>query len=107
MKQTIPTFLLAAACLLLLLAVVLFIYGVSDLNRTLDILASDPAASGIDYMGLGWGAGISLLAVSLPGLILAVIASRSHTRRLLRRISAATAAIHALLTALSVFLFYY
>lgn len=72
MKKILSLILLATVCLTLIAAIVCCLYGAYDTERTLQELAG-MGASGIDYLGVGWGYGICLFAISLFGLILSII----------------------------------
>lgn len=76
MKQILSMVLLAASCLVLVLSLFVCVYGIWDINRTLEALANNPSASGLDYFGIGWGYGICLFAVSTVGLILSIISKK-------------------------------
>ena len=106
MKRMLSIILLAASCLILIVSIAFCCYGVYDINRTLNELANNPSASGIDYFGVGWGYGICLFAASTLGLILSGISKKLLQQRILQYISIAAMVIFALLLITSFFLFY-
>lgn len=106
MKRAAPIILLSASCLVLLGSVVFCIHSICDISRTLHDLANDPNASGIDYFGIGWGAGICLFALSVLGLTLSGLSWKLLRQSALRYVSVATAVVYALLFAASLFLFF-
>lgn len=60
-------------------------------------LAATPGTSGIDYLGLGWGLGICLLAISFLGLLFGSGAVILCENKILRTIAACQLALFALL----------
>ena len=68
--------LFAALCIILVISLCICIYGVWDIICAAGDLANDPSASGIDYMGLGWGTAIALMVSSALGLILSCISRK-------------------------------
>lgn len=107
MKKAAPAiFLLAVSCLILFIALVFCIVGIYDINRTLANLADDTGASGIDFMGIGWGYGIGLFTASLAGLLFSSITRKMLTHKFLQKIAYAAIVLFSLLIAVSVFLFY-
>lgn len=106
MKKTISTILLTLSFLIVALSIACCIYGIYDINRTLDSLANNPSASGIDYLGIGWGYGIVLFALSALGLILSSVNVKLLQQKALRYMSVAEIVVSALLMITSFFLFY-
>lgn len=106
MKKTISIIIFAVSVLILAALVIACIYGIYDINRTLNELANDPGASGIDYFGIGWGYGIILFALSVPELILLAVNMKLLQQKTLRYISAAGIVISGLLMMASIYLFY-
>lgn len=106
MKRFLSGLLLAATCVLLVGAVLIGVYGIVDTERTLAALANDPAASGMDFMGVGWGYGICLFAVSALGAAVSLVSAKLQQRKIRRTASQTAAALFFLLLAVSVCLFY-
>lgn len=106
MKRMLSIILLAASCFFLLVSIVFCFYGVYDINRTLNELANNPSASGIDYMGVGWGYGICLFIASTLGLILSGISKKLLQQKTLQHITIAAMVVFSLLLITSIFLFY-
>ena len=98
--------LFAALCIILVISLCICIYGVWDIICAAGDLANDPSASGIDYMGLGWGTAIALMVSSALGLILSCISRKMQRDKRLRSVSLTSIVIFALLIVVSVLLFY-
>ena len=106
MKRTASMILLTASCLVLIVSLVFCFASVYEINRTLHDLASTPGSGGIDYWGIGWGAGICLLALSVLGSILSILSMKQLRHSMLRYASVIATVAFALLFAASIFLFY-
>ena len=106
MKRTLSIILFTLSCLVLIVAIAFCIYSIYDINRVLNELANTPGASGIDYMGIGWGYGLALFATSAFGLILSVISKKILHKKELEYLTIVAMIIFALLLTTSLFLFY-
>ena len=106
MKRTLSIILLTVSCLILIASIIFCFYSVYDINRTLNELANNSSASGIDYMGVGWGYGICLFITSTLGLILMGISKKRLQKRILQHISVAAMILFAFLVITSFVLFY-
>lgn len=105
MRKTISIILLALSLLVVTLSAAGTIYAIYDINRITNDLANDPSASGIDYLGIGWGYGIILCAISAVGLILSAINIKLLQRKTLRYAAIAEGVVSAVLIITSIFLF--
>lgn len=106
MKKTLSMTVFILSLLTVALSSAYCIYGIYDIGRSMDELANDPSASGIDYMGIGWGYSISLSALSAFGLILSAVSIKLSQRKALRYTSVAWTVVSAILMIISVFLFF-
>ncbi|MBR5322573.1 MAG: hypothetical protein IKU48_03410 [Clostridia bacterium] len=106
MKRKLSMILFVISCLVLITSIVFCVCSIVDINHILNKLANDPSASGIDYLGIGWGYGIGLFAVSVLGLILSMISKKLLQQKTLRYICIIAMVVFALLLITSVFLFY-
>lgn len=106
MKKTLSMTVFILSLLAVALSAACCIYGIYDIGRSMDELANDPSASGIDYMGIGWGYGISLFALSAFGLILSAVSIKLSPRKTLQCTSVAWTVVSAVLMIISVFLFF-
>lgn len=106
MKKTISLFVFVLSVIALLLTISCSVYGIIDIHRTLNALAADPAASGADYFGVGWGYGIETFLLSAVGLILSIINIKIAKQKWIRRGSIAAVAVFALLVITAVLMFY-
>ncbi len=106
MKKTLSVILLVVSCLVLVVSIAFCIYSVVDINRSLNELANNPSASGIDYLGIGWGYGICLFTVSVLGFILSAVSKKLLQQKSLRYVCIIAMVIFALLLITSIFLFY-
>ena len=95
------TILFILSLLFVILAVSGSIYAIYDIAQISNNLANDPSASGIDFMGIGWGYGIILFVLSTLGLILSAV-----TKKVLRYTAVAEIAVSAVLIIVSIFIFY-
>ena len=106
MKKVLPIILLVAMILCFITSLCFCIYSFYDLNRVLAELANNPSASGIDYLGLGWGYGICLFGISITGLIVSTINKKVQQIQVLKNISLGAIFVFAIFIVLSVVLFY-
>lgn len=106
MKRTASIILLSASYLVLIASVMFCMHSICDISRTLHDLAKDPSASGMDYWGIGWGAGICLFVLSVLGSVLSGLSMKLLRQSMLRYVSAAALAVYGLLFAASLFLFF-
>lgn len=106
MKEITSTILLVLSLLFVVLSVVCTIYAIYDIDRISKDLANDPGASGIDFMGLGWGYGIILFAMSALGLILSAVNIKLLSKKVLRYTAFAEVVISSILVIVSFFIFY-
>lgn len=106
MKNTISIVLLILSLFMVIATVGCTIYGIYDIEQIKNELANNPSASGIDYMGIGWGYGIILLALSIFGVIISVINIKLTDKKILRYISTFEVILFVVLMIIAVFLFY-
>ena len=106
MKKITSTSLFVLSLLLVVLSVVCAIYAIYDIDRISNDLANDPSASGIDFMGIGWGYGIILFVLSIFGLILSAVNIKQLSKKVLRDTAVAEIAVSAVLIIVSIFIFY-
>lgn len=106
MKKITSTSLFVLSLLLVVLSVVCAIYAIYDIDRISNDLANDPSASGIDFMGIGWGYGIILFVLSIFGLILSAVNIKQLSKKALRYTAVAEIAVSAVLIIVSIFIFY-
>lgn len=106
MKRILSIILFVVSCLNLVFSIVFCIYSVVGINRILNELANNPSASGIDYLGLGWGYGICLFAASAFGFILSMISKKLWQQKSMRYICITQMVVFTLLLIASIFLFY-
>ena len=107
MKRIISIFLFVIMCLTLLASISFCLYSFFDLNRIADELANNPSASGIDYLGNGWGYGIILFVMSCFGLVVSTISSKLFKyKRTPKYISVASIIIFVLLLMTSISIFF-
>ena len=106
MKKTTSTILLVLSLLFVVLSVVGTIYAIYDIERITNDLANDTSASGIDFMGIGWGYGIILFVLSIFGLILSAVNIKQLSKKVLRYTAVAEIAVSAVLIIVSIFIFY-
>lgn len=64
------------------------------------------SASGIDFMGIGWGYGIILFVLSTLGLILSAVNIKLLSKKALRYTAVAEVVISSILVIVSFFIFY-
>lgn len=105
MKKKIAVILFVLTCIVFAFDLFCLIYGIVDINNTLDRLKAE-GASGIDYWGLGWGMGISLVAVSVVGLILTLITKKIAEINVLKSILSVLTAVFLLLLAAGFIVFF-
>lgn len=106
MKKVTSTILFVLSLLFVVLSVAGTIYAIYDIDRISNDLANDPSASGIDFMGIGWGYGIVLFTLSVLGLMLSAVNIKLLAKKALRYIAIAEVAVSAVLIIISVFVFY-
>ena len=106
MKKVTSTILFVLSLLFVVLSVAGTIYAIYDIDRILNDLANDPSASGIDFLGIGWGYGIPLFVLSIFGLILSAVNMKLLSKKVLRYTAVAEVAVSAVLIIVSVFIFY-
>ena len=106
MKKVLSIILLVAMILCFITSLCFCIYSFYDINRVLAELANKPSASGIDYLGLGWGYGICLFGISIIGLIVSTINKKVQQIQVLKNISLGAIFVFVLFIVLSVILFY-
>ena len=106
MKKVLSIILPVVMTLFFIASLYVCIYSIYDINRVLDELANNPAKSGIDRFGIGWGYGICLFAISIIGLIVSVINKKVQQLQVLKNISWGAILAFASFMVLSVFLFY-
>ena len=106
MKKTASIILFILSLLFVILAVSGTIYAIYDIAQFSNNLASDPGASGIDFMGIGWGYGVILFVLSTIGLILSAVSIKLLSNKVLRYTAVAEIALSAVLCIVSVFIFY-
>lgn len=106
MKKSISVILFILSLVVVTLSIAGSIYGICDINRMRNDLANDTSASGIDYMGIGWGYGIILFVASAIALILSAINIKMLKKKSLQYISVAEVFASVILIVTSVFMFY-
>lgn len=106
MKKLLRLLPLIMALIVLVVSVSICIYGIYDINLTLHELASNPSASGIDYLGIGWGYGIILFVISILGFILSIVSVRIVKPKIQKYLSITSLVLFLLLTIISICLFY-
>lgn len=106
MKKVTSTILFVLSLLFAVLSVAGTIYAIYDIDRILNDLANNPSASGIDSMGIGWGYGIVLFALSAIGLALSAVNLKLLSKKVLRYTAVAEVAVSAVLIIISVCIFY-
>lgn len=106
MKKITSTILFVSSLLLVVLSVVCAIYAIYDIAQISNNLANDPSASGIDFMGIGWGYGIILFVLSTLGLILSAVNIKLLSKKALRYTAVAEVVISSVLVIVSFFIFY-
>lgn len=104
MRKTITIALFVLICLLLAFDIFSLIYGIIDINNTLDRLASK-GASGIDYFGLGWSLGIGLFLASAVGLILSLVTQGVARIKVIKRITSIMTVAFLVLLATGILVF--
>lgn len=100
------TILFILSLLFVILAVSGTIYAIYDIAQISNNLANDPSASGIDFIGIGWGYGIILFVLSTLGLILSAVNIKQLSKKVLRYTAVAEIAVSAVLIIVSIFIFY-
>lgn len=105
MKRILAMILFVISCLVLVVSIIFAVYGVVDINRVSNELATNPGASGIDYLGIGWAYGIGLFIVSVLGLILSGISKKLQQQKNLQDASSFEMIAFSLLLVISFFIF--
>lgn len=106
MKKLLSLMPLTMALIVLVPAVIFCVYGIYEINLTLNELANDLSSSGIDYLGVGWGYGIGLFTVSTLGLVLSIVSTKLLKQKIQRYLSIASTSLFVLLMIISICLFY-
>ncbi|MBR5473628.1 MAG: hypothetical protein IKU82_06555 [Clostridia bacterium] len=84
----------------------LAVFGMIDLQKTLNILSTTPGTSGIDYFGIAWGLAILLFFVSLVGLTFSTTTVLIAEKLIIKRSACTICILFALLLMVSVFIFF-
>lgn len=103
MKKSLP---IIMNIVWLISSVVFCLYSVYDIHRTLMELANTPSSSGIDYWGIGWASGLVLFGLSVMGLLLSAISSRTLRMNHCARLHTVSIVFYILLLIVSILLFY-
>lgn len=106
MKRITSTILLVLSLLFVVFSVAGTIYAIYDIDRMSKGLANDSSASGMDFMGIGWGYGIVLFVLSAIGLTLSAINIKLLSKKALRYTAFAEVAVSSILLIISIFIFY-
>ena len=105
MKQLMSKILFIIMSVILIVSVLFCVYSIYGIYCTMEELANDSSASGVEYLGIGWGYNICLFATSTLGLILSIISRKLQQQRILQNISVVAIVIFSLLIVASIFLF--
>lgn len=99
MKRILP---FVVMCLHLIVSLLFCVYSVWDIARYLQ----QPGLSGVDMLGVGWGYGICLFALSVLGIIFSNISEKKQPEGPLQNISWGVKIVFWLLIVASVMVFY-
>ncbi len=106
MKNRMTLILLAVAICTLVVAAVFGIWSVTDITNTLKELAEKPHINGSEYLKIGSKPGITLLLLSLFGLLVSVINIGESDQEIIKNLSFILLLAFAVLILASVFLFF-
>lgn len=107
MKRTKPLVLFVLAIITLVLSIVFLVYGLIDINATLQELAINPEdKTALSYFGIGWVAGIGLWFISSIGLVFSIISSKINQNVKINLVSYVLIVVFVLLLVLSSILFF-
>jgi hypothetical protein len=106
MNKSASTILFILSVIFAILTVIGTAYAICDITRISNDLTNDLAASGVDFMGIGWGYGIVLFALSAIVLILSAVSIKLLSNKALRYTAVAEVILSAVLIVASVFIFY-